>query len=462
MLKTLGKTRGRGGKTAEAMVLGTVEVDDKQLEQPADAGRRQCLATLAACALTPGAAQAAWPFGGNSDGKRRFVVAAYPAIDKVIKAALPEFAKLHPDVEVQIVSRQFADHHTAMTTALTTASNLPDLMTLAVDYLGNFARGIGLEDLRPAPYNILQYKDRFVPFAFDQATARDGSVLAVPADIGPGTLLYRADLMAKAGISEADLTRSFDSYVEAGVRLRKATGAYLVPNARDVKDMVVRIGILPGQSTYFDKDGKAMIDTPRFRRAFELSQRVRQNQLDAKVRPWSSDWGEGFKRGAIATQMMGAWMAGHLNNWLAPNTRGLWRTAQLPEGAFAASGGTFYAIPRRGKAEQKPIAWDLIRLMTMKREQQLEAFKTQDAFPALLETFDDPFFEQPIEFLGGQAGRVVWREATRHIQAVQVHKQDGFATEVVNTELDKVMNENKSIDVALADAQRLVQARAFR
>ena len=44
---------------------------------------------------------------------------------------------------------------------------------------------------------------------------------------------------------------------------------------------------------------------------------------------------------------------------------------------------------------------------------------------------DDAFFEQPIPFLGGQQARVLWREATRHIQAVAVHKQDAFASEVI-------------------------------
>ena len=33
------------------------------------------------------------------------------------------------------------------------------------------------------------------------------------------------------------------------------------------------------------------------------------------------------------------------------------------------------------------------------RERQQAAFKSQDAFPALVETFDDPFFEQPGEFI---------------------------------------------------------------
>ncbi len=432
----------------------------RQGGQPAGPSRRACLAGAAGLA-------AAWALPGSSawaasEATQRLTIAAYPAVDKVIKAALPAFKALHPNVEVEVISREFADHHTAMTTALTTASNLPNLMTLEVDYLGRFARGIGLEDLTQPPYNALQYRDRFVPYAFDQATDKTGAVLAIPTDIGAGTLLYRTDLLAKAGVSEADLTRSWDSYVAAGLRVRAATGAYLLPNARDIKDIVIRTGIEPGEGLFYDKQSKALINTRRFHRAFELSLKVRQNKLDAQVRPWSSDWAEGFRRGAISTQMVGAWMAGHLNNWLAPTTRGLWRAAQLPEGAYAASGGTFYAIPRRSAPELKPLAWEFIRLMTLSREQQLGSFKALDAFPALLETYDDPFFDQPIEFLGGQPGRLLWREAARRIKAVQVHKQDHFASEVVNTELDKVLDQGKSIDQALADAQRLIQSRALR
>ena len=84
------------------------------------------------------------------------------------------------------------------------------------------------------------------------------------------------------------------------------------------------------------------------------------------------------------------------------------------------------------------------------------------AFPALLEAFDDPFFEQPIAFLGGQPARVGWRDAARRIAAVDVHKQDAFASEVIDTELDKVLDRGKDITTALADAQRLLQQRAFR
>ena len=189
---------------------------------------------------------------------------------------------------------------------------------------------------------------------------------------------------------------------------------------------------------------------------------MRSQKLDARVSSWSNEWSEGFKRGTIATQMTGAWLAGHLNNWLAPDTRGKWRAAQLPEGAFAAYGGTFFAIARGAPAAHKQLAWELIQFLTLDRERQLAAFKSQDAFPALVASYDDPFFGQPIAFLGGQPARLLWREAVRHISAVDVHKQDAFASEVIDTELDKVLDRGKDIGTALADAERLLARRAHR
>jgi multiple sugar transport system substrate-binding protein len=402
----------------------------------------------------------ALPF--SAAAQQVLVVSAYPAVDEIVRAALPAWHRLHPNVEVKVVSRQFADHHTAMTTALSTAVYLPDVMALEVGYLGRFSPGFGLEDLTRPPYEIARFKNRFVPYAYQQASNRRGEVVAVPTDIGPGTLLYRSDVLAKAGVSEAELTRSWDSYVAAGIKIKASSGAFLLAHARDIKNILIRTGIRPGEGLYFDNQSRVLVASPRFVRAFELAREVRQHKLDARVLAWSGDWTEGFKRGSIATQLTGAWLAGHLNTWLAPNTAGLWRAAQLPEGAFAAYGGTFFAIPRKADPANKALAWDLIQFLTLNREVQLRAFKAQDAFPALLEAHDDAFFEQPIAFLGGQTARLGWRDASRRIRAVDVHKQDAFAEEVIDTELDKVLERGKDIRTALADAERLLKQRATR
>jgi multiple sugar transport system substrate-binding protein len=398
----------------------------------------------------------------SAQAQQTLIVAAFPAVDEIVKAAIPAWKRLHPTVEIKVISRQFGDHHTAMTTALSTSFYLPDVMALEVGYVGRFAQGGGLDDLSKPPYDIQKFQARWVPYAVQQATSRKGAIVAAPTDIGPGTLLYRADVLAKAGVSEAELTQSWEGYVATGAKIKAATGAYLMAHARDMKDIVIRTGIQPGEGLYFDKQSNVLVNSPRFVRAFELARKVRQGKLDARVSAWSNEWSEGFKRGTIATQMTGAWLAGHLNSWLAPDTKGKWRAAQLPEGAFAAYGGTFFAIPRGTPSNHKLLAWELIQLLTLNREMQLGAFKSQDAFPSLLETYDDPFFEQPIEFLGGQNARIGWRTAAKRIAAVSVHKQDAFAGEVIDTELDKVLDRGKDIASALADAERLLKQRAFR
>ena len=412
----------------------------------------RALLALCAVVLAPIAAQA----------QQMLTVAAYPAVDEIVKAAIPVWKKRYPNVDIKVVSRQFADHHTAMTTALSTSFYLPDVMALEVGYVGRFAQGGGLEDLSLPQYDIRQVADRYVPYTLAQATNRRGQIVAAPSDIGPGTLLYRADLLAKAGLTEADLTRDFDGYVAAGKRIKQVTGAYLMGNARELKNLLIRTGIEPGQGLYFDKDSNVLVNSPRFERAFRLAREVRRNQLDAKSVRWSTDWSEGLRRGTLATQLSGAWMAGHLSNWIAPNTKGLWRAAQLPEGVFAADGGTFFAIARGAPAAHKPLAWEFIKLMTLERDIQLDAFKRINAFPALVSTFDDPFFDQPIAFLGGEPARQIWRKAALQITAVSVHKQDAFAEEVTDTELDKVLDQGKDIATALADAERLLQRRARR
>jgi multiple sugar transport system substrate-binding protein len=389
-------------------------------------------------------------------------IAAFPAVDEIVKAAIPAWKLKHPDVDIKVVSRQFSDHHTAMTTALSTSFYLPDVMALEVGYVGRFAQGGGLEDLSREPYGVAKHQSKFVSYAFEQARNRAGAVVAAPTDIGPGTLLYRKDVLDKAGVSEAELIRSWDSYVDAGIKIKATTGSYLMAHARDIKDILIRTGLKPGEGLYFDDQSRVLVNSPRFVRAFELAQKVRNNKLDAKVSTWSNEWAEGFRRGSLSTQLSGAWLAGHLNNWLAPKTKGYWRAAQLPENSWAAYGGTFLAIARGAPEKHKTLAWEFIEMMTLDRELQLRAFKSQDAFPALLAAHSDEFFDKPIEFLGDQKARLLWREAASRTAAVSVHKQDAFADEVINTELDKVLNNGKDIGVALADAERLLQRRARR
>ena len=383
--------------------------------------------------------------------QQTLVVAAYSSVDEIIKSAIPKWKVKHPNVDVRVLRRAFDDHHNAMIASLSTASNLPDVMVVEFNYLGRFAASGQLEDLTSAPFQIRNIQQNYVPFAFHQASISKGAVLAVPADIGPGTLLYRDDLIGKSSVTEVDLTKSWESYVASGAKIKAATGAFLMPEASDMAEILIRSNVKPGEGLYFGTDGKVLVESRRFVRAFELARLVRQQKLDAQWRPWSQPWKDGLRNGKVASIMSGAWMVGHLATWIAPDSKGLWRAEQLPGNSWGAWGGTFYTIPKRAK--NKVLAWDFVKFMTLNREVQIAAFKSQNAFPALVDAHDDPFFDLPVDYLGGQHARIMWRKASQQVNSIEVNELDQKASEVIYNQLDKVLNQDKDIVLALHDAR---------
>ena len=399
--------------------------------------------------------------GGSHADKTVLTVAAYPAVDQIVKDSLAVWSKNHPEVEVKVVGREYSDHHTAMTTALAASSGLPDIMTIEYGYLGRFANSGGFENLLEAPYSAGEYEKKIVPFAWAQANHATHGQTALPTDIGPGAMFYRADLVKAAGVTESDLNGSWDSFIESAKKLKANGDIRIIAHARDVKDIVIRTGIEPGSGIYFDSNGKSVVGTdPRFKRAFELAKTVRDGGLDADIGAWSNEWGEALRRGDVATQMMGAWLGGHLKNWLAPDTAGNWRSTTLPEGANVSWGGTFYGIPKQSK--NKELAWSLIKHLTLSQAQQEAAFVKHDAFPALVSAHNASFFDEAIPFLGDQVARPTWRKTAMAIVSTEVFKHDAIAEEIVNAELDLVLTKGKSVTDAIADAERMVARRARR
>jgi multiple sugar transport system substrate-binding protein len=393
-------------------------------------------------------------------GRATLTVAAFPDLDRSVRIAIESWSRSHPEIDVKLTTRAYADHHTAMVTAIATGSNLPDVMAIDMDQLGRFTQWGGLEDLDARPYDARSVVPLLAHFTIGPATGLGGRLRAMPADIGPGALFYRTDLLARAGLTEADLTRSWNAYIKAGEKLKAATGVYLLANAVDLKDIVIRAGLSDGEGVYFDASGHPQVESQRFVRAFTLARAARRAGIDAQVTAWSSEWSEGLRSGRIASQMMGSWLAGHLKNWIAPGTAGLWRSAPLPEGAHASWGGSFFAIPVR--AEHKALAWDFIRTLCLDRAQQLEAFRRLDAFPVLLAAQQDDYLAQPIAFLGNQPARLQWRDAAARIPALYVDRYDQVAADIVNAELDQVLQHDKPIPQALADARIAIERRVRR
>ncbi|GBF06718.1 sugar ABC transporter substrate-binding protein [Deinococcus aerius] len=394
--------------------------------------------------------------------KKTITVGVFPDLDSVVKAALPGFYKTHPNIEVKINSLAYADHHNALTTALSTGSGANDVEAIDFGYIAKFAEGGGLVDLSKAPYNAGSLRSRFVAYTMPQATTQDGRIVAIPTDIGPGSMYYRTDFLKKAGVRPIDLTKSWDSYIAAGKKIVAANpGTFLIPDASEVATIIIRTGLQPGEGLYFDKNNKVLVgpNNPRFVRAFTVAKQIRDAKLDGKVgAAFSADWTTGFQKGNFATEVSGAWLVGHMQNWLAKDYAGKWNAAQLPGNTFTSYGGSFYGIPAQSK--NKAEAWELIKYLTTNPDQQVLAFKTTGAFPALLAAQNAPLFNEGVPYLANQKARILWRQAALKIKPIDVNRLDPVAEQIVNDSLSAVLDGSKTVQQALTDAQGLIQRRA--
>lgn len=423
---------------------------------PRGVGRRATrlagVAMAAVLAATPAATSA----------KTTITVGVFPDLDSVIKRVVPEFNKVYPDIEVKLQVLGFGDHHTALLTALATGSGAPDVAAIEVGYLGRFAVQGGLTDLSKPPFDAARFQDLFVPYAWGQATTADGRIVAMPTDIAPGTMFYRRDVWQSAGLDVAE-ANTWNDLIALGQRITRDTDGdgkpdvFLIANPGPVAEFIYRSGIPRGEGVFFDATGRPMVDSPRFVRAFTVAREIRRLGLDARIPSWTNEWYEAFKRGAVAIELSGAWLAGHLQNWMAPETAGKWGARDVPDGMFVSYGGSFYAIPEQSK--NKDAAWKMVQFLTTRRDIQLLAFRTTNAFPALLSAMDDPMFDEPIPFLAGQKARRMWAHAALKVPVTVIHKGDPVALEVVNSALAQVLDEGKDVRQALAEARQLIERR---
>ena len=106
-------------------------------------------------------------------------------------------------------------------------------MALEVSYVGRFAQGGGLDDLAQPPYDVGRFRPRFVPYAYDQALNRARRAWSPrrPTSVRARCSTARTSWRAPAWPTPT-CTPSWEAYVEAGSRIKAATGAYLIAHAQ--------------------------------------------------------------------------------------------------------------------------------------------------------------------------------------------------------------------------------------
>ncbi|SHF63642.1 carbohydrate ABC transporter substrate-binding protein, CUT1 family [Caldanaerobius fijiensis DSM 17918] len=396
----------------------------------------------------------------NAQLSGEITVWGWPAADTAFKAIMPGFNKLYPNIKVKVIMMKTDDVHTKLLSSLAAKSGAPDVSMVENGQIGKFAASGGLEDLRGNPYLADKLKDDFVSYAWSEATTMDGRQIGIPWDIGPASLFYRRDIFEKAGLksdpeSVTNELNTWDKFIEVGKKIKAATGGktYMMSNAENMFSLYFTLN-----HNYFDDKYNLLLDPVKMASILDISQKARENGIDAKVNMWTPEWQAMFKNGTLATEMAGCWFGGFLKTWIAPDLKGKWGVAPIPENAAYNWGGSFLVIPSQSK--NKEAAWAFIKYALATKEGQNAMFKAVDYFPAYKPAWDDPIYHEQDEYFGGEKTRELWIKIAGQIPNIRVTKMDPQVSSILTQEaqkaIDQKLDSQKTMEGAIKKIQQAI------
>jgi cellobiose transport system substrate-binding protein len=343
--------------------------------------------------------------GGSSDGASQdpnAEVKFWSFTGIGAKEGLKEYEAKQPDAKIKLSEvGSTTETATALTAALA-GGEVPDLVMIQNDDLPKFVENpSNFVDLRTLGGDDIA--DDYLDWATSFATAKDGSVIGIPTDVGGLGLAYRADLFEAAGLPSepADVAAAWstwDDFIAMGKTYTAATGKPFVDN---VETTVFFSTVNQVDEKYYTDDGELIYDTnPEVKEAFQVAVDTYEAGIGADIAAWSSGWDPGRANGSFAVTVAPSWMLSQIKN-AAPDTAGKWRVTTVP-GVGGNWGGSVIAITAR--AENKAGAWQYIKTM-MDPEAQAEHFAKTGTFPgakaaltsdAVLSHTDDFFGDSPI------------------------------------------------------------------
>lgn len=375
----------------------------------------------------------------------RVVVGGWPLGDDGLRAAEGLFNEQFPDVEVEYEFMGFDDFRQLLLTGFAAGTELPDVVMIEGGWIGEMRETQALVDLSQAPFDGRRLRDDFVQHRWVLGESSDGRLTAIPWDIGPATLFYRADFFEEAGLPSepADVEAMFstwDGFLEAAEAIHVPGERWMIANAADMLFWLFM------NRDYYNERLELLIDRPLLLETIQAAITMRENGWDMNVSMWSNEAETAFNEGGLAAVVSGAWYGASLKTRLSPDNAGAWRLARVPGGLPDSNwGGSFVGIPQQ--SENKAAAWAYIEFVFHNPDAQNAMFEAVDYFPALLTAFDnDEVFGYNDPFFGGQQVRLLWADIARNTPVSHYTMIDGYTEGALQDAVGTALAQGLSAD----------------
>ncbi|MBO1414049.1 ABC transporter substrate-binding protein [Streptomyces sp. FH025] len=407
------------------------------------------------CATGGTGARDAKQLGGGPSGTLtgKITIWSWDVAAKAMQRLGKTFEQTHPGTTVEVVDIGYDNAYDKITVGLGAGSGLPDILTIEggrlPTYIGNFPNA--LVDLTNRAGNL---KSQYSEAAWRTVTDAKGRVFALPWDSGPCGLFYRRDHFQQAGIDPASLN-TWDDYLTAGTTLKAATGKKLL--ILDAKQDTFLSLLLQQQGQAWFTDGKVAVATPAAERALTLMKQL----VDRDLVDFENGWDglvSGTHDGKASTTPIAAWWDGTLTTEMA-DLSGKFGVLPLP--AFTPggtrtsnNGGSTLCVTAQSRNPE--TAWAFISFLLADKANQASMMQHEGLFPAYLPALDDPYFQQPAPYYGGQPAMKLFAELARTIPTVERTADDAKAGDIVTTAVNQVLHNGADPGSVLRSAARQI------
>lgn len=368
-----------------------------------------------------------------------------------------DFNEEYPNVEVN-VSKQGPDQiFQRLVTGLGSGqeSQLPDLVQIQDTDMASFTTKFpdsftNLSDLGFSD----DHDGSFAESKQEMVTDEDGNYIAFPRDLGPVGVFYRKDIFEEAGV-DAESIETWDDYIAAGETIMEETGVPMIGLALNQQVALTRFMTHQQETFYFDEEGNLNVGSEEFLASAEKIKEMSDKGITVNVTD-SEGQMAAIKNDGVATVPNSVWYNGSLMDQ-APELSGNWGTFPLPsmtEGGVRAanSGGSSFAIPE--SSSNKEAAYAFGEFLSTNVEMQVKGLTDFGLFPSLEAAYEDPAFEEGLEYFDGEQFYQKFAEIAVEIPQVTYTEDYPEVDNVVNEEMaDMLLNDGNPEEMQ----QRLVE-----
>lgn len=395
-------------------------------------------------------------------GKAKLTVWAWDDSFNVKAARLAKdfYEKDHPDVEIEVVSKERNEIVQKLDNGLAAQvyENLPDIV-LVEDYeIQEFFQRYEGEFCELS--DVLDYS-QFMDYK-TSLVSRDGRSYGIPFDSGAAVMFYRLDYLQEAGFGEEDMKDlTWEKFIRIGKAVREKTGAYMM--TVEPKDLgIIRIMLQSAGKWYVGPNGTDVDieDNQALKDAITIYKKL----LDEEVACTAIGWDEfvsSFQSGRVASVVSGCWIASTIQE--TEEQAGCWRVARIPRmescpesvNASNIGGSSWYILRNKEHVEE---AKAFMAGTFGGNEEFLNALVGEIN---LVSTRKDagsfPNYQTPNAFFGNEVILRTFAEVAGEVPVVNYGLNTYDAEEQLSSELQSIIN-GSDVDAALHRVQIKVQS----